>query len=176
MNDKPDWTTAPKDAQFYSIGSFQKYENGREFYYAGDCWHDIGGYWHGTARESMAFHKGFSDFEMRPESSEPAWDGKGLPPVGTVCESYDADGWQRCVILAVDARGNLVVDLLEDGMVEANHDNDCHSFRPIKSDRDKWADKAIASLKPTLGRFAEEERDICSRIYDALKSGKLPTP
>ena len=71
--------------------------------------------------------------DKRVWDAVPEWDGQCLPPVGTVCESYDADGWQRCVILAVDARGNLVVDLLEDGMVEANHDNHCYSFRPVKS-------------------------------------------
>ena len=158
MTNKPDWDNAPEDAQFYSECHFRKHELGREF-----NWH--AGKWCETGFDTFEWHKKRDDFEVRPGSSTPEWNGQGLPPVGTVCESYDADGWQRCVILAVDARGNLVVDLLEDGMVEANHDNHCYSFRPIKSDREKWIDKASGSVIRALGIPGNTE--ILGIIYDA---------
>ena len=60
---KQDWDKAPADAQFYSFGRFMKNENGNEFYWDEESWY-------ATTPESMAFHEGWCDFEMRPPTSE----------------------------------------------------------------------------------------------------------
>ena len=59
---KQDWDKAPADAQFYNYGRFRKHVDGRELY-----WDES---WYETTFESMAFHEGWCDFEMRPSASE----------------------------------------------------------------------------------------------------------
>ena len=60
---KQDWDKAPADAQFYSFGRFVKHVDGNEFYWDEESWY-------ATTPESMAFHEGWCDFEMRPSTSE----------------------------------------------------------------------------------------------------------
>ncbi|PAT52815.1 hypothetical protein [Pseudomonas aeruginosa] len=45
-------------------------------------------------------------FEARPQE---AWDGQGLPPVGTNCEYRSSDGWLQCEVVA--HRNNAAVVL-----------------------------------------------------------------
>ena len=62
---KRDWSSAPKDAQFYSFGVVRKHdENGNEFYYSGKNWHKA------ECPESINAHKGRFDFELRPNEQE----------------------------------------------------------------------------------------------------------
>ena len=162
MSDKQDWATAPKDAQFYSCSAFRKHENGEEFYYADGCWNT-------EAFDSINFYQGFPDFEMRPESSAPAWDGQGLPPVGTVCEmQYNESQWGEVTITAYGKQYFLFEDDKGQELVEHI---DRINLRPIKSDREKWIDAA-----DRLMESVSEEHKRMSCLYDALKSGKLPTP
>ncbi|END0108390.1 hypothetical protein ACUHM0_005244 [Pseudomonas aeruginosa] len=97
-----DWSKAPEGATHYQPES-------RDFHAA---WFRLQG---GKAREMWvvipggalehiidptAFDESMQNLIARP--AEPAtWNGKGLPPVGTVCEVKHRDiGWVRCEIVA----------------------------------------------------------------------------
>lgn len=69
----------------------------------------------------------------------------GLPPVGEVCEYNDADGWQKCKILALDSKGFLVVELFSDDVICHGNPDECYTFRPIQSERDKVIEAALKS-------------------------------
>jgi len=159
MTNKPDWKTAPADAQFYHFGGFRKHENGEYF-----CWHR--GNWHRSRRyEDINIHKWRFDFEMRPESSTPEWTGQGLPPVGTVCDMY----WGGCFHAEVEIiqyrRGaNQVVFWNKDKDHVDTADMPTASFEPIKSDRDKWIDEEIEKAGCLWDNHAV--RTGLGRIYD----------
>lgn len=62
--DKPDWTTVPEDAQFYSCGHFRKHEKGCEYRW-------LKKEWCRTQYDPIKFHENeFKDFEMRPTTPE----------------------------------------------------------------------------------------------------------
>ena len=178
MSDKPDWTTAPLDAQFHSFGLFRKHDNGNEFYYDRNHWSE-------TDFDGMDFHEEQCDFEIRPESSKPEWDGKGLPPVGTVCEhhsgrKYEVAGYANQETEQHEAYPLTIIYCnIETGSSWCKPFEEWKkSFKPAKSDRDKWVDTTIKHLKDHYGwmRVDSMTSEAIEDIYDALKSGKLPTP
>lgn len=90
-------------------------------------------------------------FIERPK--EQAWDGRGLPPVGTVCEVQRSNmRWYRCKIFAV--RGREALFDLESDCSDSWDSADLSCFRPIKTQ------EQLA---------AEEEREkAIDAIYDIL--------
>lgn len=91
-----DWTKAPEGATHWeptgpdSYEGWMKKEGNDWFFWAekSEEWR----YWGDVSAEREA------TFEARPQE---AWDGHGLPPVGTVCEIKHRDiGWVRCEIVA----------------------------------------------------------------------------
>ncbi|KSE32231.1 hypothetical protein [Pseudomonas aeruginosa] len=91
-----DWNTAPEGATHWeptgpdSYEGWMKKEGNDWFFWAekSEEWR----YWGDVSAEREA------TFEARPQE---AWDGHGLPPVGTVCEIKHRDiGWVRCEIVA----------------------------------------------------------------------------
>lgn len=58
---KIDWSKAPEDAQFYSGGHFRKYEQDEEFQWVDECTT-----WYETDYETLAEHRCYPDFQMRP--------------------------------------------------------------------------------------------------------------
>ena len=44
-----------------------------------------------------------------------------IPPVGSLCLSYDADGWRDCLFIGLDSEGLLVCELLGDDEIVQMH-------------------------------------------------------
>ncbi|MEQ6541056.1 hypothetical protein [Pseudomonas aeruginosa] len=90
-----DWNTAPEGATHWEPAGpefnegWMKKEGNGWFFWGLDAEWKYGG---DVSAEREA------TFEARPQE---AWDGQGLPPVGTVCEVKHRDiGWVRCEIVA----------------------------------------------------------------------------
>ena len=163
MSNKPDWTTAPADAQFYGCRAFRKHDSGNEY-----RWKD--GAWCKSQYDTIEHYEiHFDDFELRPESSEAAWNGQGLPPVGTVCEAqYKIGKEYEPEYGEILFMGSDIYVIKTDNGEKARF-VDGARFYPIKSDRDKW-------IYVAREEFAEFSDTLIGKIYDALKSGKLPAP
>lgn len=177
---KVDWSKAPADAQFYSCEYFRKHEDGKEF-----CW--VGLIWYTDGFDSLEWHKKRDDFEMRPHSVE--WNGEGLPPVGTVCEHHSGRKYE---VTGYANQDTEMPDVFPVTIIYRNTDTGkvwCRpfeqwkaSFKPVKSDRDKWVDECAKILSNEHIRVTDTVKNLfmfkgeASAIYDALKSGKLPTP
>lgn len=85
----------------------------------------------------------------------------GLPPAGTVCEALLRGEWVKCTIVA---------HVQSDGVTEAIYqcasdwDWSSTSFRPLKSDKDRAVDAAVAA---TILKDGPRIRAALSDIYDA---------
>ena len=105
------------------------------------------------------------EIERRPGA---AWDGQGLPPVGTVCEVEDPQSgrWCECLILAWDAE--LAV-FSAGGEYPYQYDGStAGSFRPIRTAEQIAAEErevGIAEIRQALVTSAKGS--IESTIWDA---------
>ena len=131
-------------------------------------YYDVRGFFFSSANRDLTIHY--------PPETKPEWNGKDLPPVGTVCKyKYERNGnWcvGECKILGRD--GDWVwfkpTCTKHRTMIETEV-----SFSPIKSDKEKWVNAAMGihypdrSVLPVL-------RPALTTIYDALQSGELPMP
>ncbi|HBO7420789.1 TPA: hypothetical protein L4892_000063 [Pseudomonas aeruginosa] len=94
-----DWNTAPEGATHWepSGPDFNKgwmKKEGNEWFY----WSEGSNRWFQGKLSCNVSADREATFEARPQE---AWDGQGLPPVGTVCEVKHRDiGWVRCEIVA----------------------------------------------------------------------------
>lgn len=70
-------------------------------------------------------------FEARPQE---AWDGQGLPPVGTVCEWHESDGWAytESKVVAYTDDGLFVCMQKQGRRPEVLRIDNC-DFRPIRT-------------------------------------------
>nr|DAH84891.1 MAG TPA: hypothetical protein [Caudoviricetes sp.] len=103
-------------------------------------------------------------------SQKPAWNGKGIPPVGCECECQFLDAWHVCKVLFVGAE--VIVGVI-DGSERAfsvNHTK----FRTLQSEAERKRDAAVEAMQ----READEgDNWIYSEyeiIYDAIAAGKIP--
>lgn len=94
-----DWNTAPEGATHWepSGPDFNKgwmKKEGNEWFY----WSEGSNRWFQGKLSCNVSADREATFEARPQE---AWDGQGLPPVGTMCEVKHRDiGWVRCEIVA----------------------------------------------------------------------------
>ncbi|ELY3414444.1 hypothetical protein SMW93_003657 [Cronobacter sakazakii] len=109
---------------------------------------------------------------------QPAWDGEGLPPVGTKCEFKCATGvWSEVEITAIARNGLCFVEPGKDG---ENYVAFSREFRPIRSEADKRRDEAIAALVDfkigyhSYPKAAEEYLREVTALYDAILRGDIP--
>ncbi|WP_225773257.1 hypothetical protein [Pseudomonas sp. Marseille-Q5115] len=107
--------------------------------------------------------------------ARPAWDGQGLPPVGTVCEVRNAisGGWDSVdeVLSHTLIKGAPVAVCKRGDLVFYSHAED---FRPIRTpeqieveERERAVAEMLSVWKKTMGRFAEEEAGLAEMLYDA---------
>lgn len=98
------------------------------------------------------------------------WSGSGLPPVGTVCmfNSYDGTSMEGEITHILKSGKAAIIEYYEGFDIGTEE-----KFSPIRTDRDRWIEAAVKALRPTMGRFAEEECGIIGMIYDAGLA-KLP--
>jgi len=107
---------------------------------------------------------------------QPAWNGEGLPPVGTVCEYNWREEWHKVNVMA------LVRDRFESQQVivqmekDWNYEDRPSRFRPIRTaeqiaaeEREKGIDEMVQFFMNYYGnpKGAEEYFLICRSLYDA---------
>ncbi|HHK2394342.1 TPA: hypothetical protein ACQRG4_002771 [Pseudomonas aeruginosa] len=170
-----DWNTAPEGATHWE-------PTGPEFHEGwmkkeGDywfCWVEgINKWFHGPSCNVSAERE--ATFEARPQD---AWDGQGLPPVGTVCEIKHRDiGWVRCEIVAHKSFscGGLThaIAWIDEYTLDQSKGV---RFRPIRTPEQIAAEereKAIQAMldldpyDPHSGMGLTSREHFCGVLYDA---------
>lgn len=106
------------------------------------------------------------------EKQSTGWDGKGLPPIGTVCEILGtaSGSWSEGVIDYID--GKHCVWHWVDGSQETMHNRVCAmQFRPLKSEKQKEIDKIASELLESVNKngddFVHLEWEIAEHLYNA---------
>ena len=91
------------------------------------------------------------------------WNGEGLPPVGTVCElSLDGGEFKWCTVRFV---GKKIVVVDHKNYSEQTYKPTDIEFRPLRTKRDKWIDKAIGAIGGKQAIINAEA--ILGKLYDA---------
>lgn len=117
-------------------------------------------------------------YEMALKQS--AWNGEGIPPVGTECEFREqhVNEWRRGVVSYI-SKYTIVVDISpeedESGDKEPCYENDGNLlFRPIRTETDRKRNKFAESLadKSVMGEQWQMQH-VGRAIYDAIASGKI---
>jgi hypothetical protein len=152
-----DWSKAPEGATHYAGGTNPWHNKNTKSFYSEDhqCW--------------IEYHnvKYFDQFLARatPRPTEqPAWSGKGFPPVGAEVEYCVADCEQW-------GKGKILVYGLRCVCVLKYHDNKPYSyciseidFRPIKTERDQQIDALSAILEHFP--YCVTNNQIAAALYD----------
>lgn len=104
-------------------------------------------------------------------SKKPAWNGKGLPPVGCECE-YISNGtsWGKVKVIGLD--GEKIVIRPSGEIYYAITPSNKDVFIPFRTEADKKRDEVINEIASMIGRgtFYED----AERIYEAIAAGKIP--
>jgi hypothetical protein len=164
-----DWSKAPEGYPVWSE-SFLAMRVGQGWHAeCEDRWVDQGGaYWFKSAQDLGSYK-----VHRRPTTQPAAWNGEGLPPIGTGCErNVSRSSWCQSKIFAHSPCGRFAAFLDSCGMNWAGAD----SFRPIRTPEQIAAEKreaavaAMLDLDPfqpsaTLGMMSRTE--FCGALYDA---------
>ncbi|HHM6046625.1 TPA: hypothetical protein ACRMOD_000355 [Pseudomonas aeruginosa] len=157
-----DWNTAPEGATHWEPTGPEFHEGWMKKEW--DYWF----YWvegtnkwfHGPSCNVSAERA--AKFEARPQE---AWDGQGLPPVGTVCEYYaDENTWRRCEIVA-HKDGQAVV-WVSNAHIWASSGG---SLRPIRTPEQIAAEereKAVGDMAMSIQGVAYQYPTLYA-LYDA---------
>ncbi|MFU5504484.1 hypothetical protein ACM7V1_29335 [Pseudomonas aeruginosa] len=163
-----DWSKAPEGATHWEPRS-DKY---REAWMknAADKWF----FW-GSRREAWIEESGISaereaTFEARPQE---AWDGKGLPPVGTVCEWHESDGWAytESKVAAYTDDGLFVCMQKPGRRPEVLRIDNCE-FRPIRTPEQIAAEEREKAISEMLyiyngAYWPMTSKQFCEILFDA---------
>lgn len=102
-------------------------------------------------------------------SQQPAWDGEGLPPVGTECECKVTVNWFRCKVMYISEK----CAVLKYGESEQAWFTPSCEFRPIRTEAERKREEFIDQLmKEWL--FLGHDREQAGSLYDAIAAGKIP--
>lgn len=100
---------------------------------------------------------------------EPAWNGEGLPPVGTECEVYDSESGWEVVFIKYVGNKTVVLDLLDGD--EYSFELSTCDFRPVRTEAERKRDQAIDALTKTSPSATTR---MINAIYNAIAAGKIP--
>ncbi|WP_434676187.1 hypothetical protein [Pseudomonas sp. D3-10] len=151
-----DWSKAPPHATHWCPGNakmeagwiYNPGGNGGEFY---SCYADKG-------LEHIPEFPGWQKLRLVPRPSKTAWDGEGLPPVGTVCEvlwSSTTNDYVCCLVIAHD-EGRAVYRFTsgsrkgEYGADDTSDPFDVPTFRPIRTPEQIAADNRLHEIRNAL--------------------------
>lgn len=100
--------------------------------------------------------------ELEPKKDQTAWDGEGLPPVGTVCEirTSTEDWWEATVRLYDEGE---VIWRPKGETLYSDNVKDVE-FRPIKTDRDRQIEKMVEVIRAYEGITDE---GLAEALYEA---------
>jgi len=96
--------------------------------------------------------------------SEVFWDGKGLPPMGCICEILPA--YQKVKITYIGQNVGCYVDLLNG--IEFSMSLSSVSFKPIKSEREKAIEDMTNMIRDVdkMASVGTVSRLIAEQLYD----------
>jgi len=103
-----------------------------------------------------------------------AWNGTGLPPVGTICEALMSSGksklwsWQLVKVVESGIAGAEKECLVYN--LETTYPSWVDEFRPIRTEAERRREKACKAM---TGRI-DMTNEIASLIYDDIAAGKIP--
>lgn len=107
-------------------------------------------------------------------SQKPAWNGKGLPPVGCECECYVDEGIIHCVVVGYDFDDKAVVMRNVPARKYFSIQASSGRIKPLRTEAERKRDAAVEAMQ----READEgDNWIYSEyeiIYDAIAAGKIP--
>lgn len=169
-----DWTKAPEGATQYVVGSIRPWErifDGQLSYFNGADWYQL------------RMREGSEEMQIieRPQPTH-AWNGTGLPPVGTVCEykRNDVAYRQEWVKVTLKYAGVevTVLELFSNGSEYVEPSPSC-IFRPTRTPEQIAADEreaAIEVIRLDLN-LDEDHGYIARRVHSAgylkpIKGGK----
>lgn len=122
--------------------------------------------------------------EQYEAAQKPAWNGEGLPPVGTECESAQPGqiNWNKFKVVAVES--GSVFGFWYNGTSSAL-DGDKWLFRQIRTEADRKREEAVAAICVAggglpfgTGRKIEGSKHVVGQawfdVYDAIAAGKIP--
>lgn len=162
-----DWSKAPEGTTHYHIGEdinpWRKIEGTVAYEHYAGKWLRVN-----------SFNEGFMPDYYAPIPQE-TWDGQGLPPVGTVCEWHESDGWAytESKVVAYTDDGLFVCMQKPGRRPEVLRIDNCE-FRPrtleqIAAEEREKAIDAMLDLDPPHenGLGLTSRRQFCETLYDA---------
>ncbi|WP_175597969.1 hypothetical protein [Pseudomonas aeruginosa] len=148
-----DWNTAPEGATHWEPTGPDFYEGwmkkeGTDWFY----WSESGHKWINGILTCDVSAEREATFEARPQE---ALDGQGLPPVGTVCEWHESDGWAytESKVVAYTDDGLFVCMQKQGRRPEVLRIDNC-DFRPIRTPEQIAAAERWAAIQQMLA-FAD---------------------
>lgn len=157
-----DWNTAPEGATHWEPGGPEFAEGwmmklGNKWFY----WSEGEGSYrwiHGYMSCNVSAERE-ATFEARPQE---AWDGQGLPPVGTNCEYRSSDGWLQCEVVAHRNNAAVVLGHLYEADFVPRQD-----LRPIRTPEQIAAEEREKAIEEMC--FAEETLTVkqAKALYEA---------
>ncbi len=177
-----DWNTAPEGATHWEprgtvFGEGWMKKAGNEWSY----WLEGSEVWAGVWADCFVSAEREATFEARPKE---AWDGQGLPPVGTVCEYNNLEPhpvntdlkWSPVHIVAHDTQGGEVFAVFS-SLSGYHGDRRPGCFRPIRTpeqiaaeEREKAVQEMLALDEYPHGQDRGgmmSRADFCRVLYDA---------
>ena len=158
-----DWDKAPEGAEFWCDEQWFKNIDGEWF-----TWYPGALSW---AKPAYKAPDNFSWWGAMVERPSSAWNGEGLPPVGTVCEwEHEANkgNWYKAEIKYIGSAYVIVADLAG---FEQHYYLRSMKFRPIRTHEQIAADEREAAIKEMIedaGRpDTAKTRDQAQLLYDA---------
>ncbi len=155
-----DWSKAPEGATHYCPGNrlFYKFDGAGR----GQCTS------RGARWASCGDRGDYEPGELTPRPSSPAWNGEGLPPVGTSIEWFSPIyGWIGGRVVGHDGSATVVVH--NDGYTGCWP----HEIRPIRTPEQIAAEEREKAVQEMLNRFAIYDiprvpwENLFQQIYDA---------
>lgn len=108
-------------------------------------------------------------------SQKVEWDGNGLPPVGCECEVAQPGQiiWDTFKVIAVAS--GTVFGFFNNDVSGAALDENCFSFRPIRSESERKRDETLCAMRNCVSNFNNTSViHAIEQCYDAIAAGKIP--
>lgn len=93
------------------------------------------------------------------------WSGKGIPPVGTVCEYLwvDGDEWRKCEVVAYYFANVVAIDVLDSAAILMQP----MMFRPIKTPEQIAVEERQWAIDEMYRIIRESQIKTVAALYDA---------
>lgn len=141
---------------------------------------DFSGWYKELEDRYADYHGGFllkgaegKTYIVHRRAAEPAWNGEGLPPVGTVCELQDAT---EVRILAHTKRAGAPVAVYQCKDSESIEAYTASFFRPIRTPEQTAAEEREKAVKAIYERANKEGMSVLSMLSEAYEAGRKVKP